>query len=141
MGETVAVANQKGGVGKTTTVVSLAAFLARDGYRILIADIDPQGNATSGLGIDRSALDASVYDVLLGDVAAADVIRETGIGGLDLLPSDRSLAGAEVELVPRQGRERRLAPGAGARRWPIRLHPPRLPAVARPPHGQRAHRG
>jgi chromosome partitioning protein len=130
VGETVAVANQKGGVGKTTTVVSLAAFLARDGYRILIADIDPQGNATSGLGIDRSALDASIYDVLLGDMAAADVIRETGIGGLDLLPSDRSLAGSEVELVPRQGRERRLrqvlAPVAGRYDFVLLDCPPSL---------------
>ena len=108
MGETVAVANQKGGVGKTTTVVSVAAFLALDGYRVLIVDIDPQGNATSGLGIDRSALDSSVYDVLLEEADAAAVIRPTGIDGLAVLPSERSLAGAEVELVPRPGRERRL---------------------------------
>ena len=108
MGETVAVANQKGGVGKTTTVVSLAAFLALDGQRILIVDIDPQGNATSGLGVDRESLAASVYDVLLDDRPIGDTIRPTAIPGLDILPSDRGLAGAEVELVPRQGRERRL---------------------------------
>ena len=108
MGETVAVANQKGGVGKTTTVVSVAASLALDGHRVLIVDIDAQGNATSGLGIDRSSLQASVYDLLLDDRSVGDVIRRTDLEGLDILPSDRSLAGAEVELVPRQGRERRL---------------------------------
>jgi chromosome partitioning protein len=108
VGETVAVANQKGGVGKTTTVISIAAFLAADGYRVLIVDIDPQGNATSGVGIDRASLDGSVYDVLLGDAELAGVIRTTGIDRVFVLPSDRSLAGAEVELVPRQGRERRL---------------------------------
>jgi chromosome partitioning protein len=108
VGETVAVANQKGGVGKTTTVISIAAFLAADGYRVLIVDIDPQGNATSGVGIDRASLDGSVYDVLLGDAELPGVIRTTGIDRLFVLPSDRSLAGAEVELVPRQGRERRL---------------------------------
>jgi chromosome partitioning protein len=130
VGETVAVANQKGGVGKTTTVVSIAAFLATDGYRVLIVDIDPQGNATSGLGIDRSTLDASVYDVLLGDAAVASVIRTTDIPGLDVLPSDRSLAGAEVELVPRQGRERRLrlalAPVVDGYDFILLDHPPSL---------------
>jgi chromosome partitioning protein len=108
VGETVAVANQKGGVGKTTTVVSIAAFLALDGYRVLVVDIDPQGNATSGLGIDRAALDGSVYDVLLGEADAAAIIQDTGVDKVAVLPSDRSLAGAEVELVPRQARERRL---------------------------------
>ena len=108
MGETIAFANQKGGVGKTTTVVSIAAFLALDGYRVLVVDIDPQGNATSGLGIDRTELDGSVYDVLLGDADVNAIIHRTGIDRVTVLPSDRSLAGAEVELVPRQGRERRL---------------------------------
>jgi chromosome partitioning protein len=108
VGERIAVANQKGGVGKTTTAVSVAAALALDGHRILVVDIDPQGNATSGLGIDRSMLDGSVYDVLLEDRPVREVIRDTEIEGLDVLPSDRSLAGAEVELVPQQGRERRL---------------------------------
>jgi chromosome partitioning protein len=108
VGETVAVANQKGGVGKTTTAVSVAASLALDGHRVLIVDLDAQGNATSGLGIDRSSLQTSVYDILLDDRSVADVVRHTELDGLDIVPSDRGLAGAEVELVPRQSRERRL---------------------------------
>jgi chromosome partitioning protein len=108
VGEIVACANQKGGVGKTTTVVSLASFLALDGHRVLLVDMDPQGNATSGLGIDRSTVDASVYDVLLAGVTVSDAIRDTAVDGLMVLPSDRSLAGAEVELVPSPARERRL---------------------------------
>ena len=108
MGEVIACANQKGGVGKTTTVVSLASYLALDGKRVLLVDMDPQGNATSGLGIDRAAIEASVYDVLLADTPVVDVIQPTTVEGLSVLPSDRSLAGAEVELVPNAGRERRL---------------------------------
>ena len=108
MGEVIACANQKGGVGKTTSVVSLASYLALDGHRVLLVDLDPQGNATSGLGIDRAALEDSVYDVLLSDVAVHDAVQPTSIDGLSVLPSDRSLAGAEVELVPSSGRERRL---------------------------------
>jgi chromosome partitioning protein len=108
VGEIIACANQKGGVGKTTTVVSLASYLALDGKRVLLVDMDPQGNATSGLGIDRESIERSVYDVLLADVPVSDVIHETTIAQLTVLPSDRSLAGAEVELVPSPGRERRL---------------------------------
>jgi chromosome partitioning protein len=108
VGEIIACANQKGGVGKTTTVVSLAAYLALDGHRVLLVDMDPQGNATSGLDIDRSNVERSVYDVLLGGLALADGVRATAIDGLAVLPSDRSLAGAEVELVPSSARERRL---------------------------------
>jgi chromosome partitioning protein len=108
LGEVIACANQKGGVGKTTTVVSLAAYLAMDGRRILLVDMDPQGNATSGVGIDKDALDSSVYDVLLADADPASVLRPTTIENLFILPSDRSLAGAEVELVPTAQRERRL---------------------------------
>ncbi len=108
MGEIIACANQKGGVGKTTTVVSLASYLALDGKRVLLVDMDPQGNATSGVGIDKDSADASVYDVLLGDAAPADAVQATAVQGLDVLPSNRSLAGAEVELVPSAARERRL---------------------------------
>ena len=108
MGEVIACANQKGGVGKTTTVVSLASYLALDGHRVLMVDMDPQGNATSGVGIDKEATRGSVYDVLLGDTPVGSVLKHTPIENLDVLPSSRSLAGAEVELVPRPGRERRL---------------------------------
>jgi chromosome partitioning protein len=108
VGEVVACANQKGGVGKTTTVVSLASYLAMDGRRVLLVDLDPQGNATSGIGIDRADIETSVYDVLLSDTPIVDAVRPTAIEGLSVLPSDRSLAGAEVELVPNSGRERRL---------------------------------
>ncbi len=108
MGEVIACANQKGGVGKTTTVVSLASYLALDGHGVLLVDMDPQGNATSGLGIERDSVETSVYDVLLANVPVAAAVRATEIEGLSVLPSDRSLAGAEVELVPRPGRERRL---------------------------------
>ncbi len=108
MGEIVACANQKGGVGKTTTVVSLASYLALDGHKVLLVDMDPQGNATSGVGLDKETVATSVYDVLLDDSALDDVIRPTAIDRLSLVPSNRSLAGAEVELVPNAGRERRL---------------------------------
>ena len=108
MGEIIACANQKGGVGKTTTVVSLASYLALDGHRVLLVDMDPQGNATSGLGIDRTTIERSVYDVLLAGVPVSDAVQGTSVDGLNVLPSDRSLAGAEVELVPSSARERRL---------------------------------
>ena len=108
MGEIIACANQKGGVGKTTTVVSLASYLALDGHHVLLVDMDPQGNATSGLGIDRSTIDNSVYDVLLAGVPVPAAVQGTSVDGLAVLPSDRSLAGAEVELVPSSARERRL---------------------------------
>lgn len=108
MGEIIACANQKGGVGKTTTVVSLASYLALDGRRVLLVDMDPQGNATSGIGVDRETVEHSVYDALLGDVPIADATTSTTVEGLSILPANRSLAGAEVELVPHRGRERRL---------------------------------
>lgn len=108
MGEIIACANQKGGVGKTTTVVSLASYLALDGRRVLLVDMDPQGNATSGLGVDKDAVPRSIYDVLLGERDPKDAVQATSIDGLTVLPSNRSLAGAEVELVPSDRRERRL---------------------------------
>lgn len=108
MGEIIACANQKGGVGKTTTVISLAAYLALDGRRVLLVDIDPQGNATSGLGIDRDSLELTVYEVLLANAVLSDAVQPTTLDNLSILPSNRSLAGAEIELVPASGRERRL---------------------------------
>jgi len=107
--EVIACANQKGGVGKTTTVVSLASYLALAGRNVLIVDLDPQGNATSGLGVDKGALTASVYDALVGGVPMADVIQPSQLSGLSIAPSSRHLAAAEVELVPISDRERRLA--------------------------------
>ena len=108
MAKIICIANQKGGVGKTTTAVNLSACVAQLGKRVLLADIDPQGNATSGLGVNKNKLDLSVYDVLINDVDAAEVVRDTMIDTLKLLPSRVDLAGAEVELVNLLAREQRL---------------------------------
>jgi chromosome partitioning protein len=109
VGQTIACANQKGGVGKTTTVVNLAAYLALAGDRVLVVDLDPQGNATSGFGIERAGLEATLYDVILGEMALADVIRPTAVPGCWIAPASVSLAGADVELAGADRRERRLA--------------------------------
>jgi chromosome partitioning protein len=109
VGQTIACANQKGGVGKTTTVVNLAAYLALAGDRVLVVDIDPQGNATSGFGIERSRLEATLYDVILGETPLADVILPTAVEGCWIVPASVSLAGAEVELATVEQRERRLS--------------------------------
>ncbi|HLI43154.1 MAG TPA: AAA family ATPase [Acidimicrobiales bacterium] len=104
----IALANQKGGVGKTTTAVNLGAALADLGFRVLIVDLDPQGNASTGLGIDPRTFDSSMYDVLLHDVPLEDCIEPTSIRNLFLAPSTLDLAGAEIELVPALSREFRL---------------------------------
>ncbi|NOX97361.1 MAG: ParA family protein [Nitrospirae bacterium] len=108
MGKVFAIANQKGGVGKTTTAVNLSAFLAEAGKRTLLIDIDPQGNATSGLGVNKKELQYSIYDALLNGQPLSLLRVETEIPWLDLVPSNRQLAGAEVELVGVQSRENRL---------------------------------
>jgi chromosome partitioning protein len=108
-----ACTNQKGGVGKTTTVVNLAAFLALSGRPTLVVDIDPQGNATSGLGVDRRAVEASIYEAIIERAPIGEVVVGTSIDGLDLVPSTPALSGAEVELVGVAARERRLAASLG----------------------------
>jgi chromosome partitioning protein len=107
MGTIYAVANQKGGVGKTTTAVNLAACVAEAGYRALVVDIDPQCNATVGLGLEKD-LEPTVYDVLAGDATAVEAIRATDVERLDVIPSTSDLAGANVELPSLDGWEGRL---------------------------------
>ena len=107
--ETIACANQKGGVGKTTTVVNLATYLALIGRRVLVLDLDPQGNATSGLGIDRDSLEATAYEAMIEGRSLADLVIATGTEGLELVPSGIGLAAVEVELAATPQRERRLA--------------------------------
>lgn len=104
----IAVANQKGGVGKTTTAVNLGAAAAEIGHRVLIVDLDPQGNATTGLGMNPRSLEASMYDVLLQDVPMDDAIEAVAVRNLFLAPANLDLAGAEIELVPAFSREMRL---------------------------------
>lgn len=108
MAKTIAVVNQKGGVAKTTTVVNLGAYLARAGKKTLVIDIDPQGNATSGLGIDRDHLELCIYDVLINDIPIEGVIQPTEVEGLSVLPATIALAGAEIELVSSANREQKL---------------------------------
>lgn len=108
MGKIIAIANQKGGVGKTTTSVNLSACLAYYGKRVLLVDIDPQGNATSGVGVEKADVEQCVYNVLVEDVEPRDVVLKTEVENLSIIPSTIQLAGAEIELVPTISREVRL---------------------------------
>ena|SRR5699024_5720223 len=108
MGKIIAVTNQKGGVGKTTSTVNLGASLASLGNRVLLVDIDPQGNATSGVGVDKGAIDVCVYNVLVEDAEAATVSVPTEIENLSIIPATIQLAGAEIELVSTMSREVKL---------------------------------
>ena len=108
MGKIIAVCNQKGGTGKTTSAVNTCAYLALAKKRVLLVDIDPQGNATSGLGVDKNTLASSIYNVLLGETPLAEIIVRTAIPNLFLAPSHLDLTGAEVELVGTMSREFRL---------------------------------
>ncbi len=108
MGKVISIANQKGGVGKTTTSVNLGACLANIGHRVLLIDIDPQGNATSGVGIEKADVDQCIYNVLVDDVEAKVAVRPTGVENLYCIPATIQLAGAEIELVPTVSREVRL---------------------------------
>ncbi len=105
MGKIIAFSNQKGGVGKTTTCVNMSAYLAAKGYKCLIVDLDPQGNATTGLGFSKSEIKNSVYNVMIDDMPIANAVIKTQVDNLDILPSNIDLAGAEVELVYVKNRE------------------------------------
>ncbi len=108
LGKTISICNQKGGVGKTTTAINLSAYLAEAGKRVLIIDIDPQANATSGIGVSKQSIQKSIYNVLLGSMSLSDVVLETPVKNMFLAPADLHLTGAQIELVSAFNREQQL---------------------------------
>ncbi|MCI6164578.1 MAG: AAA family ATPase [Lachnospira sp.] len=114
MGRIIAIANQKGGVGKTTTAINLSACLAEQGQKVLVVDIDPQGNTTSGFGVDKNEVENTVYEVILKECDITDAIIEDVIDNLDLLPSNVNLAGAEIDLIDVDSREYILKESIGS---------------------------
>lgn len=108
MGKTIAIVNQKGGVGKTTTAVNLAAAVGKKGFKTLLVDIDPQGNTTSGLGINKKKIEKSTYDMIIGEAKASEIIKPSGFDNLDIMPSHMNLAGAEIEVAELENRNGRI---------------------------------
>ena len=113
MGKVISIANQKGGVGKTTTAINLAASLAAIEHPTLVIDIDPQSNTTSGLGIDVKTVTNSIYEVMIGSTDTTETIRSTELDFLDLVPAHINLVGAEIEMIDREDRERILDKAIG----------------------------